>query len=88
MIPAGGKCGTALQAATAMGCGKYDIRGTALPAAMITGYVEIVTLLLENGADPNVQGGSCALRMSDSHYTCRWRVRDGTTSSSHERGPI
>jgi hypothetical protein len=69
LTPAGGTYGTALQAAAAMGRDKYHFNITALLSA---GYVEIVTLLLEKGADPNIQGGSCAIqRMSDSHYTCR-----------------
>jgi ankyrin repeat protein len=53
---AGGKYGTALQAAAAMRRAKYNFDGTAPPAALVAGYVEIVTLLLGNGADPNVQG--------------------------------
>jgi ankyrin repeat protein len=45
-----------------MGRDKYiDVNRTTPPAALIAGYVEIVTLLLEKGADPNVQGTTSAM---------------------------
>jgi hypothetical protein len=64
MVPAGGKYGTALQAAS------------------FQGKLEIVGLLLDRGADPNVQGMSFAIStMYDRRGTCRRRVRDCTPSS-------
>jgi ankyrin repeat protein len=47
--------------------------GTALQAVSYQGHLEIVMLLLDKGADPNVQGATSAiLRMYDRHGTYRW----------------
>jgi ankyrin repeat protein len=52
MVSAGGRYGTALQAAS----------GADLP-----GHLKLVKLLLEKGADPNVQGASCAILSTWTH---------------------
>jgi hypothetical protein len=58
MIPAGGMYKTALQAAAAMGRDKSMI---VVRAASFEKYLKTVALLLEAGADPNVQGVSFAI---------------------------
>jgi ankyrin repeat protein len=51
------------------------VYGTALQAASFEGHQEIATMLLEKGANPNVQGMSSAmLRMYNQHGTCRQQV--------------
>jgi ankyrin repeat protein len=65
MLPTGGKYGTALQAVAATKLDKYDGGGRAASlrasASIKAATLKIATLLLENGADPNVQGASFAI---------------------------
>jgi ankyrin repeat protein len=46
--------------------------GTALHAALDEGNLELITLLLERGADPNVEGARCEIpRICNRHVDCR-----------------
>jgi ankyrin repeat protein len=65
MLPTGGKYGTALQAVAATKLDKYDGGGYRLRAASLRARasLKVATLLLENGADPNVEGACFVIPM-------------------------
>jgi hypothetical protein len=60
MLPAGGRYGTALQAAAATGVDQcaFEIYGEihGFQGESLKASLKILTLLLEKGADPNIQG--------------------------------
>jgi hypothetical protein len=56
LLPAGGRYGTALQAAAATRVGKHDYEEYGFQGKSLDESLKILTLLLEKGADPNVQG--------------------------------
>jgi ankyrin repeat protein len=56
MLPVGGRYGTALQAAAATGVDKYANEYYGFEGDSLEASLKILTLLLEKGADPNVQG--------------------------------
>jgi ankyrin repeat protein len=56
--------------------------GTALQIALDLQNLDIIELLVEHGADPNVQGASFPiLEISSRHVDGRRQVRDGPPSS-------
>jgi hypothetical protein len=73
MVPAGGFYGTALQAAGIMGRSTSTAFDLERAETSFGVYREIITLLLENGAQPNLQGAIFVIsRMYDQHSPYRW----------------